>query len=447
MENCVNLSTMAFPTLQLQMGTAFPVVHDELLSEFANFAQWDLNILQKIAGQPFTSDCEKIVRPSLLLDRVGYVSKAGSFRIGEHWGQLKLLLSEIEFLSDRYLKVRGKERVTVVYVGSAPGLHIPFLVKLFEHKVDRWILIDPAKFSPDLARISNVETHREFFSDETARQLKSRFRGERVMFVSDIRRNSRSETEILEDMESQARWVQIMKPYRSMLKFRLPYVAEGWAPDDGSPIVVSYFRGKVVTQAFAPTSSTEARLITNLKLETKDYDSETHEKQMAVFNLVHRSFVGWVHPIQPWRRSASRGATVPPPETWDLNYSYDTFRMLTILIEYVRDRGLAKSLDVFDPEREFSDEIAVSPKLLRLERVKRVGVSGAEWKAAGAFALACMHAIICRSSSKNKVGRKCHRLEAKRAASPDGVLVDQKRAARFRRKSKLDLEAVKSLVS
>ena len=58
----------------------------------------------------------------------------------EHWGQRKLLFSEIEFLT-----LYGHLAKTVVYAGAAPGTHINYLSKeLFpEHK---WVLVDPAPF-------------------------------------------------------------------------------------------------------------------------------------------------------------------------------------------------------------------------------------------------------------------------------------------------------------
>ncbi len=39
-----------------------------------------------------------------------------------HWGQLKLLLSEIEFLTPYY-----ECNYLVVYAGAAPGVHVPIL--------------------------------------------------------------------------------------------------------------------------------------------------------------------------------------------------------------------------------------------------------------------------------------------------------------------------------
>lgn len=54
-----------------------------------------------------------------------------------HWGQLKLLLGEIEFLTP-YLHV---EKLCVVYIGSAPGHHLKVLVDLMP-KTWTWELFD-----------------------------------------------------------------------------------------------------------------------------------------------------------------------------------------------------------------------------------------------------------------------------------------------------------------
>ena len=53
-----------------------------------------------------------------------------------HAGQLKLLCSEIAFLN----RFKGQP-FTVIYAGSAPGLHLPRLARMFPEK--RFVLVDP----------------------------------------------------------------------------------------------------------------------------------------------------------------------------------------------------------------------------------------------------------------------------------------------------------------
>ena len=58
-----------------------------------------------------------------------------------HWGQRKLLLSEIEFLT-MVGPDESIEGATVVYAGAAPGTHVEYLSSLFPSV--RFVLVDPA---------------------------------------------------------------------------------------------------------------------------------------------------------------------------------------------------------------------------------------------------------------------------------------------------------------
>jgi hypothetical protein len=61
-----------------------------------------------------------------------------------HWGQRKLLLSEIQFLTKYYDLFDNNKKKYVLYVGAAHGIHIPVLSKLFPEL--NFILYDPSKF-------------------------------------------------------------------------------------------------------------------------------------------------------------------------------------------------------------------------------------------------------------------------------------------------------------
>lgn len=63
---------------------------------------------------------------------------------GLHFGQRKLLLSEIEFLSTIVVPRLTSRPAMCVYAGAANGSHLPFLFELFPGV--RWVLIDPAPF-------------------------------------------------------------------------------------------------------------------------------------------------------------------------------------------------------------------------------------------------------------------------------------------------------------
>ncbi len=77
-------------------------------------------------------------------------------RTVNHWGQRKLLLSEIEFLT-----VHGSPGCVVIYAGAAPGTHIPYLVKLFP-EVKCFVLYDPADFA--VTNSERIEVHQGFFT-------------------------------------------------------------------------------------------------------------------------------------------------------------------------------------------------------------------------------------------------------------------------------------------
>lgn len=187
------------------------------------------------------------------------------------WGQKKLLLSEIEFLT-----LFGNLSDTVVYAGSAPGTHISIISELFpKHKL---ILYDPRDFAKSLKLHPQIKTHKEYFTDKTAKM----FENQNILFISDIRRGSSNDDDfektVAEDMEMQRNWVKIIKPELSMLKFRLPY-------KDGN---TEYFDGDIYLQAYAPLTSTETRLITNGSAVVK-YDNKKYEEQLSYFNVKIRT--------------------------------------------------------------------------------------------------------------------------------------------------------------
>ncbi len=87
------------------------------------------------------SDCafERILEHGKA-ERLKYRRRKGEVKSVLHWGQRKLLLSEIEFLL-----LHGDGVKLVVYAGAAPGTHIAYLADLFpEH---HFVLYDPAPFT------------------------------------------------------------------------------------------------------------------------------------------------------------------------------------------------------------------------------------------------------------------------------------------------------------
>ena len=175
-----------------------------------------------------------------------------------HFGQRKLHLSEVEFLTnccDELVKL-GKERIyrkiVLIYAGAAPGIHINLLHSMFPFI--KFVLIDPAKFQVQ-TRLNDpmIKVKQELFTDEMALLFKEEYNDHTRLFISDIRKIGHGtpgfddddvENEIGDDMKSQMHWYQILEPFKSMLKFRLPYVANRNNPK----LFVNYLEGDIYLQ-------------------------------------------------------------------------------------------------------------------------------------------------------------------------------------------------------
>jgi hypothetical protein len=197
-----------------------------------------------------------------------------------HWGQRKLLISEIEFLT-----VVGKEDLegaTVVYAGAAPGSHIVYLAKLFP-TVD-FVLVDPASFT--VKESPKIKIIQDLFTDKLATDLAAKHSN--ILFISDIRREGDSakvgaktlDNMIKEDMDAQMSWHLKLKSKRSMLKFRLPW-------DKGS---TTYLNGDIYLPVWGRQTTTECRLITSREnpAAMRVYSNEQYESQCFYFNRIAR---------------------------------------------------------------------------------------------------------------------------------------------------------------
>lgn len=192
-----------------------------------------------------------------------------------HWGQRKLLISEILFLTSW-----GDKSNEVVYAGAAPGFHIPFLSALFPRH--SFILYDPSAIQ--IKETQNIRIRQEFFTTRVAQTFADR----KVLFISDVRsRDSKSQDGVTEacvwnDNEAQKEWVLAMKPAKAMLKFRCPYPT-------AIPGKTSMLRGTPILQPWAPANSTETRLVVDDSLQTVDYDHLMYEEQLCYHNIHTRA--------------------------------------------------------------------------------------------------------------------------------------------------------------
>jgi len=207
-----------------------------------------------------------------------------------HLGQLKLLLSEIEFLTPYY----SRPNMHVVYAGAAPGVHVPILAEMFSTM--HFVLVDPAPSMISNGAYPNIEVIQGFMTDELASDFSSRYPS--LLFISDVRvgcapgkkeSDTAHQLRVKRDMDAQRGWVEIMRPLSSILKFRLPWSLEG--DDDGK---TEYLGGRIHFPVYGRILTHEARLIVtrsddaSAALTFAKYDNKIYEKQMTFFNRVLR---------------------------------------------------------------------------------------------------------------------------------------------------------------
>lgn len=263
-------------------------------------------------------------------------------RKGLHFGQRKLLLSEVEFLSTlvghltglveggevqmRGNKAQGKmgndssntspslegKPILVVYAGAANGQHLPFLFTLFPNI--KFILIDPAPFCRPVVEIAKQENGpivaviKDNCTVELCEELRQKYSKEyHIFLVSDIRSgvpkkmtsNASHTAMILKDNAQQEEWCTALQPEWAMLKFHPPYPpqkdanSQGYDPDDTTPEFIDYLGGVCLFGVWAPKSSSEVRLVTQgpfpqPRSRRRLYSCLKHEQQCYYYNCAER---------------------------------------------------------------------------------------------------------------------------------------------------------------
>lgn len=277
-----------------------------------------------------------------------------NYKYPNHWGQRKLLLTEIYFLSQIY---NNKETI-VIYAGAAPGTHLPILVSMFP-KIT-FHLYDPKRFDSCLKLYSNVivnlyydninykfkegvknKKYGMFTTDVANWYLKEYFdKGIDFYFISDIRTvpknlkynnndfTDKFEREVIKNQTEQMNWISLMKPKLSMLKFKTPY------PTIGKDRYYKYLKGEIYLQVWSPTSSSETRLfVTSDDLNyTGWYDVITYERKLAYYNYLRQ------HSFNDFKITFLKDHTI---KSWWCNYvnnindfTIDFYNELLILKTY-----------------------------------------------------------------------------------------------------------------
>ena len=200
-----------------------------------------------------------------------------------HWGQRKLLISEVQFFN--YILATHDEEAIVLYAGAAHGTHILYLLDLFPNL--RFDLYDPGHFNHRLlalgsqpySRVRVFTADEGWFNNEIAKTYlpggsnysqRSSMRNPgssiKLLVISDIRahppvtedRVQSSQVfmkQAKEEMTEQADWARLLDADGTLLKFKIPYPAKHHAAFE------AYVDGTILFQAWGPTPSSEMRLL------------------------------------------------------------------------------------------------------------------------------------------------------------------------------------------
>lgn len=255
------------------------------------------------------------------------------------YGQMKLLLTEIQFLT-LYWDPDKHPNPIVIVPGGAPGNHFIPLAEMFPEIEFR--LYDPAKFDDEVIRYGkNIKTIDGYFTLDTAKSFEKDVDSRGVFFISDVRDRyiqkhvDYNELEeynktIMEDLKMQRDWLMELKPTYALLKFNLP------APlsHDVYYTYYNYLYGTVYKQAFAPQHTNETRLVPHKDADGNYteivWDTRVYGDQMRYFNLVVREMQKFNNPFTD---------KLEPVYAPQLMNDYDTSYMVFILRNYLRSFG------------------------------------------------------------------------------------------------------------
>lgn len=229
--------------------------------------------------------------------------------IAPNKGQRKLWAAKVRFL----LWVReqiGDCKARIIYVGSAPGVSIPYVDKVIKGTewITKWILWDPVNFHKELINSNRYECHQEFFTNETAYLYKNT-NNEITIYIDDIRlappenmdRKTKefsimSDKLVWENIQSTIEWLRIIRPNFWMTKYRTPY-----QPVEINKVKIDsmqYPQGVIYFECWNGGGSTETRKWGTLDDLNKFFANPTdkafcvtfveHEQKMQYYNAVQR---------------------------------------------------------------------------------------------------------------------------------------------------------------
>lgn len=197
-------------------------------------------------------------------------------------GQMKLFTSTVTFLLK--LNLDKNTIYTMLYIGSAPGSNLYFILKMLEDYKIYVHLFDPNPHDKRLLTLENVTIHSELF---TEKQYHSWTNIDNLIFISDIRsinKNARepSLSNLLYDYNIQFRCYDAIKPKYASFKLRYPFPTE---IDKGFKMEIPF--GVEYLQICTGDSNERRLILTNYnpKKTTIDYERcKDSEEMMAFYN-------------------------------------------------------------------------------------------------------------------------------------------------------------------
>jgi hypothetical protein len=215
-----------------------------------------------------------------------YARRTCDQKLIPHFPRKKFLYTEIRFILHAINRgLRLCDNPVIIYVGAAPGSHIPLISQMFPTL--RFILIDPAKFEVKKSEMHNdCIIYNEIATDSLLDHLKDEFATRQVVLISDIRNDivgmtiEQQNQVITADNVVQNNIVLRLNPFICMLKMRLPY--------GPGATTTPFIDGRIMVQTRHGETSTESRLVAESPYTVRDWDCTWYEQALYYHNTITR---------------------------------------------------------------------------------------------------------------------------------------------------------------